>query len=84
MHAHCTNAGLPKYGLGFQHKISQKGELVLRYDDGEVVSRIFIPKCGSPCHCRGRCHWRTKNDDLRTGVPGLAMSRSMGDGCLKK
>jgi len=34
-----------------------------RYDDGEVVSRIFIPK---------------------TGVPGLAMSRSMGDGCLKK
>eukprot|EP00438_Fugacium_kawagutii_P033698 Skav234177 [mRNA] locus=scaffold1377:14636:24758:- [translate_table: standard] len=34
-----------------------------RYDDGEVVSRVFIPK---------------------TGVPGLAMSRSMGDGCLKK
>eukprot|EP00931_Biecheleriopsis_adriatica_P124213 TRINITY_DN99321_c0_g1_i1.p1 TRINITY_DN99321_c0_g1~~TRINITY_DN99321_c0_g1_i1.p1 ORF type:complete len:425 (+),score=43.87 TRINITY_DN99321_c0_g1_i1:64-1338(+) len=34
-----------------------------RYDDGEVVSRIFIPK---------------------TGVPGLAMSRSLGDGCLKK
>ncbi|CAK9058213.1 unnamed protein product [Durusdinium trenchii] len=34
-----------------------------RYDDGEVVSRIFIPK---------------------TGVPGLAMSRSMGDGCLKR
>jgi len=34
-----------------------------RYDDGEVVSRVFIPK---------------------TGVPGLAMSRSLGDGCLKK
>merc|ERR1719215_810091 len=33
------------------------------YDDGEVFSRIFIPK---------------------TGVPGLAMSRSLGDGCLKK
>lgn len=37
-----------------------------------------------PCHCRGYCHCRRKNDDLRTGVPGLAMSRSMGDGCLKK
>jgi len=34
-----------------------------RYEDGEVVSRVFIP---------------------RTGVPGLAMSRSLGDGCLKK
>jgi len=33
-----------------------------RYDCGEVVSRIFVP---------------------RTGVPGLAMSRSLGDGCLK-
>lgn len=34
-----------------------------QYDDGDIVSRIFIP---------------------RTGVPGLAMSRSLGDGCLKK
>jgi len=34
-----------------------------RYEDGEVVSRVFIP---------------------RTGVPGLAMSRSLGAGCLKK
>eukprot|EP00929_Paragymnodinium_shiwhaense_P013753 TRINITY_DN121600_c0_g1_i1.p1 TRINITY_DN121600_c0_g1~~TRINITY_DN121600_c0_g1_i1.p1 ORF type:complete len:448 (+),score=81.10 TRINITY_DN121600_c0_g1_i1:268-1611(+) len=34
-----------------------------KYCDGEVVSRIFMP---------------------RTGVPGLAMSRSLGDGCLKK
>jgi len=34
-----------------------------KYDDGELVSRIFIP---------------------RTGIPGLAMSRSLGDGCLKK
>ncbi|CAE8645052.1 unnamed protein product, partial [Polarella glacialis] len=34
-----------------------------RYEDNEVVSRVFIPK---------------------TGVPGLAMSRSLGDGCLKK
>ncbi|CAE8635783.1 unnamed protein product, partial [Polarella glacialis] len=33
-----------------------------RYEDNEVVSRVFIPK---------------------TGVPGLAMSRSLGDGCLK-
>lgn len=33
-----------------------------RYEDGDVVSRIFVP---------------------RTGVPGLAMSRSLGDGCLK-
>jgi serine/threonine protein phosphatase PrpC len=32
------------------------------YPDGDIVSRIFIPK---------------------TGVPGLAMSRSFGDGCLK-
>merc|ERR1712125_14668 len=32
------------------------------YDDGDVVSRVFVPK---------------------TGVPGLAMSRSFGDGCLK-
>merc|ERR1712008_269364 len=34
-----------------------------RYEDGEMVSRVFVP---------------------RTGVPGLAMSRSLGDGCLKK
>jgi len=34
-----------------------------RYGDGEVISRVFIP---------------------RTGVPGLAMSRSLGDGCLKR
>jgi len=34
-----------------------------KYEDGETVSRVFIP---------------------RTGVPGLAMSRSLGDGCLKK
>lgn len=34
-----------------------------RYEDGEVLSRIFVP---------------------RTGVPGLAMSRSLGDGCLKR
>jgi serine/threonine protein phosphatase PrpC len=34
-----------------------------RYEDGETVSRVFIPQ---------------------TGVPGLAMSRSLGDGCLKK
>jgi serine/threonine protein phosphatase PrpC len=34
-----------------------------RYGEGEVISRVFIP---------------------RTGVPGLAMSRSLGDGCLKR
>lgn len=33
------------------------------YENGELVSRVFVP---------------------RTGVPGLAMSRSLGDGCLKK
>merc|ERR1719507_37899 len=33
------------------------------YDDGELVSRVFVPG---------------------TGTPGLAMSRSLGDGCLKK
>lgn len=34
-----------------------------KYEDGDIVSRVFIPK---------------------TGVPGLAMSRSLGDGCLKR
>lgn len=33
------------------------------YEDGDILSRVFIP---------------------RAGIPGLAMSRSLGDGCLKK
>lgn len=46
-------------------RLEKNGAQVItkKYDDGELVSRIFIP---------------------RTGVPGLAMSRSLGDGCLKK
>lgn len=46
-------------------RLEEAGAQVItkRYEDGELVSRIFIPK---------------------TGVPGLAMSRSLGDGCLKK
>jgi len=46
-------------------RLAEAGAQVItkRYEDGELVSRIFIPK---------------------TGVPGLAMSRSLGDGCLKK
>jgi len=40
-----------------------RGQIVTRtYDDGEVISRVYVP---------------------RTGMPGLAMSRSLGDGCLK-
>jgi serine/threonine protein phosphatase PrpC len=46
-------------------RLKRCGAQVIRkkYDDGEIISRVFIP---------------------RTGVPGLAMSRSLGDGCLKK
>ncbi|CAK0902263.1 unnamed protein product [Prorocentrum cordatum] len=50
---------------GELERLREAGAQVIqkRYDDGELVSRIFIP---------------------RTGIPGLAMSRSLGDGCLKK
>lgn len=46
-------------------RLKKRGAQVIckKYDDGEILSRVFIP---------------------RTGVPGLAMSRSLGDGCLKK
>lgn len=46
-------------------RLEEAGAQVIqkRYDDGALVSRIFMPK---------------------TGMPGLAMSRSLGDGCLKK
>lgn len=46
-------------------RLKEAGAQVLekRYADGEIISRVFMP---------------------RTGVPGLAMSRSLGDGCLKK
>merc|ERR1712050_445844 len=45
-------------------RLTEAGAQVIqkRYEDGELVSRVFVPK---------------------TGVPGLAMSRSLGDGCLK-
>jgi len=48
-----------------EHKrLQDAGAQVIQktYDDGAVVSRVFVP---------------------RTGFPGLAMSRSLGDGCLK-
>jgi len=50
---------------GEHQRLEEAGAQVItkRYEDGELVSRIFIPK---------------------TGIPGLAMSRSLGDGCLKK
>lgn len=46
-------------------RLEEAGAQVIkkRYEDGDMVSRVFVPK---------------------TGVPGLAMSRSLGDGCLKK
>jgi len=67
------DTGLAVYSTG-EHKahdpdenarLKDKGAQIItkRYADGEVVSRVFVPK---------------------SGVPGLAMSRSLGDGCLKK
>mmetsp|Transcript_122502 Transcript_122502/g.318459 ORF Transcript_122502/g.318459 Transcript_122502/m.318459 type:complete len:402 (-) Transcript_122502:121-1326(-) len=45
-------------------RLKQFGAQVItrEYEDGELVSRVFVPG---------------------TGIPGLAMSRSLGDGCLK-
>jgi len=45
-------------------RLKQCGAQVItrEYEDGELVSRVFVPG---------------------TGIPGLAMSRSLGDGCLK-
>jgi serine/threonine protein phosphatase PrpC len=65
--------GLPVFQTD-EHKAHDPGEaerlkecgaqvIVKKYEDGELVSRVFVPK---------------------TGAPGLAMSRSLGDGCLKK
>lgn len=50
---------------GESQRLKKAGAQVIQklYDDGDIVSRIFVP---------------------RTGTPGLAMSRSLGDGCLKK
>merc|ERR1739847_253822 len=48
---------------GERERLEAAGAQIIQknYPDGDIVSRIFIPK---------------------TGVPGLAMSRSFGDGCL--
>ncbi|CAJ1331541.1 unnamed protein product [Effrenium voratum] len=61
---YCTDEHKAHHPQEYQ-RLEAAGAQVIqkRYDDGEVISRIFIPK---------------------TGVPGLAMSRSLGDGCLKK
>ncbi len=36
------------FNIPFSKEVTLHGDSELRYDDGEVVSRIFIPKCGSP------------------------------------
>jgi len=63
--AHFITGEHKAHDPGESKRLEEAGAQVItkQYEDGELVSRIFIPK---------------------TGVPGLAMSRSLGDGCLKK
>jgi len=58
-----TNEHKP-HDPGEAERLQRSGAQVIsrHYEDGELVSRIYVPG---------------------TGVPGLASSRSLGDGCLK-